>query len=263
MLIDFHTHCFADSIYEKAIESLVKLSEGYTPVHNGSLSGLLGSMAESNVDISVVHSIATKAKQTEIINDWSISIKSDRIIPFGTIHPDYEDFEKEIDRLKNSGIKGIKFHPDYQGFFVDDKKMYPIYEKTAQEGMIALFHCGEDIAFPELVRNPPHRFKNVLIDIPNLKVVGAHMGGHRMFDEVAQLLTSMNLYLDTSFAHYILGDVKFEELIRKHGVERILFGSDSPWDDPNQQMNIIDSLGFSSKEKDMIFYKNAQRLLDI
>jgi len=263
MIIDFHTHCFAESIYEKAMSSLVELSGGYVPTHNGSLKGLLDSMDNCGVDISVVHSIATKAKQTKIINDWVISIQSERIIPFGTIHPDFDDWEREIERLKASGIKGIKFHPDYQGFFVDDKKMYPIYEKVAQEKMVALFHCGRDIAYPNLVRNTPKRLKRVLVDVPSLTVVGAHMGGHEMFDEVEELLTSMNLYLDTSFAHYILGDEKFTALIKKHGVHRVLFGSDSPWDDAGEQAKILESLDFTAKEKDMIFFENAKRLLDV
>ncbi len=263
MLIDFHTHCFADSIYEKAIASLVELSGGYKPCHDGSLNGLLKSMDDMNVDISVVHSIATKPKQTPVINDWVISIKSERIVPFGTVHPDFEDWEMEIDRLNAAGIKGIKFHPDYQGFYSDDKKVYPIYEKVAQEKMIALFHCGKDIAFPDFVRNTPRHMKNVILDIPELTVVGAHMGGHEMFDEVYEILTPLNLYIDTSFAHYILGDEEFTKLIKKHGVERVLFGSDSPWDDAGEQVKIIDSLDFTSKEKDKIFSENAKGLLNI
>jgi predicted TIM-barrel fold metal-dependent hydrolase len=263
MLIDFHTHCFADTIHEKAIASLVELSGGFTPHHDGSLSGLIGSMDEAGVDISVAHSIATKEKQTTIINDWVISIQSERIIPFGTIHPDFADWEREIVRLKEAGIKGIKFHPDYQGFFVDDKRMYPIYEKTAEEGLIALFHSGQDIAFPDIVRNTPARFKKVLKDIPQLCVVGAHMGGHLMFDEVSEHLAGHNLYIDTSFAHYILGDEAFTALVKKHGCDKVLFGSDSPWDDAGVLFEIIDSLDFTTDEKEQIFYKNAQKLLKI
>ena len=116
MIIDFHTHCFADSVYKKAMEVITKLAGGIIPSIDGSISGLLKSMDENNIDISVVHSIATKAKQTDIINDWVISIQSEKIIPFGTIHPDYKKWESEIDRLKKNGIKGVKFHPDYQDF---------------------------------------------------------------------------------------------------------------------------------------------------
>jgi predicted TIM-barrel fold metal-dependent hydrolase len=263
MLIDFHTHCFADSIHEKAIASLVELSGGYRPYHDGSLAGLLEAMNKADVDISVVHSIATKGKQTTIINDWVISIQSERIVPFGTIHPDFDDWEHEIERLKKEGIKGIKFHPDYQGFFVDDKRMYPIYEKTAEEGLIALFHAGQDIAFPDVVRNTPARFKKVLEDIPKLCAVDAHMGGHMMFDEVSEHLVGRDFYMDTSFAHYVLGDEGFTRLIKKHGAEHVLFGSDSPWDDAGELLKTIDRLDFTTKEKEQILYKNAQNLLGI
>jgi predicted TIM-barrel fold metal-dependent hydrolase len=105
--------------------------------------------------------------------------------------------------------------------------------------------------------------KNVVTDIPNLIVVGAHMGGHRMYDEVAELLPPMNIYIDTSFAHYILGDKKFAWLIKKHGAHKVLFGSDSPWDNAGEQADIIERLDLSSEEKELIFYKNAQRLLKL
>ncbi len=263
MLIDFHTHCFSDDIYEKAIASLSKMAENTVPQHDGSLSGLLDSMEKMDVDISVVHTIATKPKQTPIINDWAISIMSDKIVPFGTIHPDYHDWENEIDRIKAAGIKGIKFHPDYQGYFSDDRKVYPIYEKVAQEKMIAMFHCGYDISFPNLIRNTPKHMKNVVIDIPELIVVGAHMGGHRMYDEVYKILTPLDLYIDTSFGHYILGDKKYTELIKKHGVEKVVFGSDSPWDSAKEQADIIKRLDFTDEEKEMLLYKNSKKLLNM
>ncbi len=263
MLIDFHTHCFSDDIYEKAISSLMEAFEGTEPSHDGSLSGLLKSMDEMNVDISVIHPIATRPKHTPVINDWVISIMSDRIIPFGTIHPDYEDWEREVDKLKKAGIKGIKFHPDFQSFFSDDRKAYPIYEKIAQEKMIALFHCGYDVSFPDLSRNTPAHMKNVVLDIPNLTVVGAHLGGYKMFDEAEKMLSPLDMYLDTSFGHHILGDKRYVEFIRNHGVDRVVFGSDSPWDNAKEQIDIINRLDFTSEEKDKLLYKNAKRLLSI
>jgi predicted TIM-barrel fold metal-dependent hydrolase len=263
MLIDIHTHCFADGIYEKAMAALQKATPEIKPSHDGSLNGLIKSMDESGVDISVVQNIATKPSQTPVINDWAISIANDKIIPFGTIHPDYDDWEREIDRLKAAGIKGVKFHPDYQGYFSDDRKAYPIYEKLAQENMIAFFHCGFDVAFPNLIRNTPNHMKNIVLDIPELTVVGAHMGGHRMYDEVAEILTPLDLYIDTSFAHYILGDEKFTWLIKKHGVDKVVFGSDSPWDSAKEQSDLINRLDFTQEEKDKLLYKNAKKILGI
>lgn len=260
MIIDFHTHCFAEDIVERAMGSLTKIS-GYIPSTDGSVAGLIKSMDIANVDMSVIQPIATKQSQTQKINDWAMSLKSDRLDTFGTIHHEYKNWEEEIERLYQNGVKGIKFHPDYQGFFVDDKKMYPIYEKVASLGMTALFHCGVDVAFPDIIRCTPKRLKNVLDNIKNLKVVGAHMGGHRMFDEVYDILCSLDLYIDTSCAHYILGDEGMTRMIKKHGVDKVLFASDSPWGDVKEGIEVINRLGFTSSEKDMIFYKNANNLL--
>ena len=260
MIIDFHTHCFADSIVEKAMYTLTKDND-LQIYADGSLSGLKNSMKKANVDISVVQPIATKATQTQLINDWIISIKSSEIIPFGTIHPEYEFWEKEINRLFKNGIKGIKFHPDYQNFWVDDKKMYPTYEKIADLGLITMFHCGRDISYPYQTRCTPNRLINVINDIPNLIVVGAHMGGHKMFEDVEKYLCGKNLYLDTSFAQYILGNTAMANLIKKHGVEKVLFASDSPWADVEKDINDIEKLDLTADAKDMIFSKNAYKLL--
>jgi predicted TIM-barrel fold metal-dependent hydrolase len=256
MIIDFHTHCFADDIVERAMGSLTKIS-GYVPFSDGSVEGLIQSMDISKVDMSIVQPIATKKSQTKIINDWAMSIRSDRVDTFGTIHHEYENWEQEIDRLYQNGVKGIKFHPDYQGFFVDDKKMYPIYEKVASLKMVALFHCGIDVAFPDVVRCTPNRLKKVLLDIKGLKVVGAHMGGHKMFDEVYDVLCGMACYI----AHYILGDEGILRIIKKHGVDKVLFASDSPWGNVGEMVEIIDRLKLTSNEKDMIFERNAKHIL--
>jgi uncharacterized protein len=262
MIIDFHTHCFADSIVEKAMGILLAKS-GYTASTDGSVSGLRQSMVKSDIDICVLHSIATKPSQTKKINDWTISICSDDIIPFGSVHPEYDDWEIELERLENNGVKGIKFHPDYQGFFVDEKRMYPIYEKIAELDMLIMFHCGYDIAYPDIAKCPPHKLINVVNDIPSLKIIGAHMGGYKMLDEIFEYLTGSDLYLDTSFSHFFMNDEETLKLIRKHGSDKILFGSDSPWDDVNTAIESIDRLKLSSREKEMIFSQNALELLKI
>ncbi len=262
MIIDFHTHCFSDAVVKRAMSSLQSLS-GYKAYTDGSIKGLRNSMVNAKVDISVVHPIATKAMQTKIINDWAIQIDSTDVICFGTIHHEYKEWKNEIIRLKNNEISGVKFHPDYQNFWVDDKKMYPIYEFLAELDLIAMFHCGEDIAYPDEIKCPPSRLAHVLDDIPNLRIVGAHMGGHKMFDEVYDVLCGKDIYLDTSFTHYLIGSSGMEKIIKKHGVDKILFGTDSPWDDVQKAINMIQNLNLSNEDKEMILSKNAQRLLDI
>ena len=63
---------------------------------------------------------------------------------FGSVHPSHPDALKELERIHALGIKGIKFHPDYQYFFVDEERMFPIYEKCGKLGLIVVFHAGWD-----------------------------------------------------------------------------------------------------------------------
>lgn len=46
------------------------------------------------------------------------------------MNPDYDDWLNEIKWLEAEGFKGVKFHADYQGYFVDDLCMLNIYEKN-------------------------------------------------------------------------------------------------------------------------------------
>ena len=153
MLIDFHTHCFPDKIADRAIEKLSFASGNLEPHHNGSLSGLRQTMKDGNVDISVVLNIATNPHQQKSVNDFAAQINDGKtIFSFGSVHPDAPDALCELERIKELGLKGVKFHPEYQGFEVDDEKMKPIYKKVSQLGLIAVFHAGQDYGFA-----PPYR----------------------------------------------------------------------------------------------------------
>ena len=172
VIIDFHTHCFPDKIAEKAIEILRKRSGITRPFHNGTVNGLLALQKGDGVDYSVVLNIATNPHQQESVNNFAIFLKNvDGIIPFGSVHPDSPDALNELERLAANGIKGVKLHPDYQGFFVNDEKLFPIYEKIASLGMITLFHCGFDIGYPEPVHCTAEALASVLDNLLYVSIV--------------------------------------------------------------------------------------------
>lgn len=262
MIIDFHTHCFTDEVAHRAIPLLSERS-GLKPSTDGTKAGLLRSMDQSGVAISVILPIATKAPQTPTINDWVLSMDDKRIIPFGTIHPDYANWEHELLRLYGAGIRGIKLHPDYQVFYVDDPKMFPLYEKMQELGMIALFHAGEDIGLKPPYHCTPRRLLNLLEAFPSLTVVAAHMGGYRQMDDVLELLCGENLYFDTCFSDHVIGDEGMARIIEAHGADRILFGTDLPWDDQAEQIKMIHRLPLSDEEREKILWRNAVELLQL
>ena len=97
MVIDFHTHAFPDTLAQRAIASLVKAcGRQYEPCSDGTLSGLISNMDKFGVDISVVQPVITKPSQLETLNRWAKDIEGDRIISFGAVHPDTDDYKRDI-----------------------------------------------------------------------------------------------------------------------------------------------------------------------
>ena len=86
------------------------------------------------------------------------------------------------------------------------------------------------------------------------------MGGCDLPDEVLEKLAGKPVYFDTSFVldHYY---EKCREIILKHGFDKILFATDSPWSDQKKFVELVKDFGFSEEETDKILYKNALRLL--
>ena len=188
MVIDFHTHCFPDKIADKAIAKLAYASGGLQPYTDGTLGGLRQSMAKDGVDLSVVMSIATNAHQQTSVNDFAAAINNGTdIIAFGSVYPHSEDAFDELERIKALGLKGVKLHPDYQGFAVDDLKMKPLYRKISELGLITLFHAGADVGFAPPYGGMPENMKTAVswFDTP---VVAAHWGGMGCGDGVVRHL---------------------------------------------------------------------------
>ena len=148
MLIDFHTHAFPEVISKKAIDKLAYLSGGLAPQTVGTVSSLKQEMKKDGVDISVVLSIATNPNQQINVNNFAKKINDEKhIFAFGSVHPDAENVFEELERIKDMGLKGVKFHPEYQNFYVDDEKMKPIYKKISSLGLITVFHSGYDYGY--------------------------------------------------------------------------------------------------------------------
>jgi predicted TIM-barrel fold metal-dependent hydrolase len=260
MVIDFHVHCFPDEIAAKAI-SVLEQNAGFPAKLNGTVSDLKSSMKKSGIDHSVVLSIATNPSQTEKINNWSAEIQDNDISAFGSIHPEYTEWKRELRRIKQLGLKGIKLHPDYQKFYVDDRKMYPMYELALELGLIIVFHAGVDIGLPAPYHCTPERLLKVLRDIPGGKFVAAHMGGYYYWDDVEKLLVGKDIYLDTSYLIGRIKDEQFQRIIGNHDYRRILFATDSPWVDQSAYIEKFKSLIPQNDLQKAILCENGNTLL--
>lgn len=263
MLIDFHTHCFPDKIAHKAIEKLSFASGGLMPNTEGTLSSLKESMKEQGVDKSVVLSIATNAHQQSSVNDYAAAINNNSdIFAFGSVFPYSENIIEELERIKELGLVGVKLHPDYQGFNIDDIKMKPVYKKISELGLITVFHAGMDYGFAPPYGATPEKIATALNWFSS-PVIAAHWGGVGCGEKVLELLCGKEIYFDTSFGYGTMPKYYAEKIIEKHGTDKILFGTDSPWHNKTMEMRLLDSLKLSAEDMEKITHRNAEKLLGI
>ncbi len=263
MLIDFHTHAFPEKIAAGAIDKLANASGGLMPQTDGTLNGLKAEMAKDGVDISVVLSIATNPRQMRKVNDFAMQINEDpAIVAFGSVHPDAPDALEELERIAAAGLKGVKFHPEYQGFYADDEKMKPIYRQISKLGLITLFHTGNDVGFAPPYHGMPEQMKGARkwLDTP---MVAAHWGGCGCGPEVLDTLCGLDIWFDLSMGYCIISKPVAQEIVERHTPDRLLFGSDMPWHRPAWELRLLGSLDLSAEDREKICSGNARKLLSL
>lgn len=269
MIIDFHTHIFPDRIAQKTIEHLSQKG-GIPPFSDGSASGLLQKAEAAGVDIAVTLPVLTNPDKFESVNRFAAEInreyahKARRLISFAGIHPKCKDIEGKMAWIAAEGFLGVKVHPDYQETFFDDEGYLRILSAARDHGLIAVTHAGVDCGFKGLpVRCTPERAKKVIDTVPYGRLVLAHCGGLDLYEDVLELLCGENVYLDTAYVLRFITPELFGRILQKHGADRILFASDSPWSDIQKDTEILRSFALDKKTEDMIFFENAKKLLGI
>ena len=268
MLIDFHTHIFPDKIATKTLEVLKSGIKEYECLDaesffDGTKSGLLSFMEENGVDISVVLPIATKPTQTESINAFALSASDKKIVSFASLHPDNENTDEILESIKQSGFIGIKLHPEFQRSFVDSDEIIRILKKAEELQLYTVFHAGQDIGLPPPVHSTPLHFKNALGYVSGKYIIAAHLGGWRMWDDVEKHLVGTPIIFDTAFIKDHISPVQAKRIIKSHGSEKILFGSDAPWNAPWQDIELVKCFGLSEEDEKAVLGENARKLLDL
>ena len=258
--IDIHTHAFPDEVAPRAIEHLEALAE-WQAVGDGTVGGLLKSMDAADIDISAIYSIATKPDQVKGILKWCKKIRSDRIDPLPSIHPGTPKPGKWLERFAKEEFAGIKLHPMYQEFELDDPAVDPIFDAAADLGLFVAIHSGYDFAFPQDERASVPRILRRIERHKGLKLLCTHLGAWKDWDRADEMLLGADVYVETSFSLQFLEPERATAMIRKHGVDRVLFGTDWPWRDQKRELGRLAKLDLTKKEKRQILWGNAAKLM--
>ncbi len=265
-LVDAHTHFYPDDLAVSITRSLHR--DGmFEACCDGTSRDLRRFMNLDGVDVSVNLPVATKKEQVRGINRKMIGFNRGSpgdVLCFGSMHPDFGgagEVREEIHFLASNGIRGIKLHPEYQRFYPDDPRLFDIYWACREYGLVIAFHAGFDFPYPDQIRAVPERLKEVT-KIDGLKLIFAHLGGYQMWDDVLKHLVGTSAYFDTAFISTIKTS-ELLEVVRRHGGDKILFGSDFPWARASEIRKIIEGAFENREIRDGIFHKNAEKLLGV
>ena len=266
-IIDFHTHIFPDKIAVKTVEFLAE--RGGIPAYaDGTLAGLQVKADEINVTLSVSLPVLTRPESFDSILAYAKMINEGRekgehrIMSFAGIHPDCEDIEGKLAKVKESGCKGVKLHPDYQQIFIDDERMLRILNAAIDQDLIVVAHTGLDVGYPECTHSTPERTARALEKLKGMpKLILAHMGGCRMHEAVYEALAGKNVYFDTSYVLDEMDEEMFLKTLEKHGPDKIVFASDCPWKTPKMIYDKLLSFKLPEETLAKILYQNAEALL--
>lgn len=260
-IIDIHNHAWDDSLAPAAVRQLIEhANNAFSAHYDGTVSGLSAQMERNGIELGVIQPVATKPTQVQRINDWAANINAGHVTSFGAMHPRFEDPVRELHRMREMGLIGFKMHPEHQSFVPDEPALDPIWTTAAELGMIAFFHAGADVIHPH-VHGTAESFANLIERHPDLTLVLAHLGGFRQWHEVCAALAGADVWMDTAYTLGYLDDDEWVSLVREHGVDRILFGSDGPWADPGRDIAYLLDIGLEPEEAHAILGGNAARLL--
>lgn len=250
MIIDAHCHVWPDHIAAKV---LAARPASLDSVHDGTLDGLRATMAAAGIGHAMVLGVANVARTVQRTNEWIGAVDRSIFTPFGTVHPDLPP-DVNVRSLLDNGMHGVKLHPLFQDLSLDEPRVIKLLHALAEAGVVVITHAGAGGSSEANDRGSPAALRAALDAVPALQLIACHFGGYHRLSEAEQLVVGSRAFLETSWPPR-LADLDREQtrsLIRRHGADRVIFGSDWPMADPAAEIAAVRDLGLDPAETEAI-----------
>lgn len=262
MIFDAHAHIFPEKIASKAVAGIGNFYDSLEMHLDGTADTLVTQGEAAGVGGFLVQSVATTPEQVKSINDFiSEQVKKypDKFVGFAAMHLDFPDIDRELERAVSLGLKGIKLHPDFQRFYIDDEKAFGIYGAAEKMRLPILIHMGDF----RTDFSKPARLSRVIDKFPDLDIIAAHFGGWSEWDSAAEILGGSRIWTDCSSSLYAMSPEHARKLIDAYGADRVLFGTDYPMWTAKEELERFERIPLTEREREMILHENAEKLLNI
>ncbi len=257
-VIDMHTHIFPEKIAAKATMATAEYFDlPEPPNHMGSVKELVEVLTAAGIDYAMVFSAATSPHQVERINRFILgeALKQPRFLPCGTLHAEYEDYRDELLWMREHGIYGVKLHPEFQHFALDDYRLFPMFEEMEKNDMFLIAHMGD----PRVNVSGPKRMLPIARTFPKLRCIAAHLGnwGDWDIDKIRPLAKLPNVYTDISSAFsYVEDKSPLYPILAEYDPSHVFFGSDYPIWCPKKELDKALALGLDENFLEDILFNN-------
>jgi predicted TIM-barrel fold metal-dependent hydrolase len=261
VIIDCHAHVWPDHIADAMQQ---QTPAGLSLLHDGKVSGLLRTMDAAGIDKALTLGVALKPSTVARTNEFIGSVPRDRFIPFGTVHPDLS-VEENLRHLVDNGIGGVKLHPLFQSVALDDPRVLDILAALAEAGIVVVTHVGAGGDEEASRRAAPVLLRRIVDSLPELKLIACHYGGYHRLEEAEEHVVGSPVFIETSWppTMALLDPERVVALIRRHGADRVVFGSDWPMAEPGAEIEAIRALGLTGDEEEAILGGNLARILGL
>jgi uncharacterized protein len=261
MIIDVHCHVWPDHIAPKV---LAHRPAGLDPVGDGTLDGLLRTMDDAGIDRGCTLAIANEPRHVARTNEFVGGVDRSRFVPFGTVHTGLS-VDENLRHLRDNGIRAVKLHPNFQGISLGAPETLELFHALAAEEIVVLAHVGEGSDAEASERGASRHIDAILRAAPDLQLIACHFGGYHDLESARASAIGSSVYLETSWPPSVasLGAAAVLEMVRAHGADRFVFGSDWPMADPKAELAFLRSIGLTSEEEAAVLGGNLQRLLDL
>ena len=258
-IVDCHCHIYPEKVAARAVAGIGAFYD--ISMHmDGTKATLQREAAAAGITHSMIFSVATKPSQVLSINEFiagEVAMSGGTMTGLGTMHPLSEDMAGDMQHLLSLDLRGVKLHPDVQGFCIDDERCQTIYALCEAAGIPVLLHTGDK----RYDMSNPNRLRPMVEKFPHLTFIGAHLGGYSVWeDAVRELHGYENLYFDCSSTFAFMTPERARELILTLGTDHVLFGTDYPMWVPKDEVETFFSLGLSDEDNEKILWRNAKRL---
>ncbi|MCZ4500291.1 MAG: amidohydrolase [Marmoricola sp.] len=261
MIIDAHAHVWPDKIAGPALTA--NPVPGLVARGDGTVGGLTADMSRSGVALSCCLGIANQARQVERVNEFVAGLVSETRFGFGTVHVDLS-VEENLASLRRHGVRAVKLHPLFQDFALNDPRLWAILEAFGSD-IAVITHVGEGGDAHTNSLSSPAMIRDIARQFPDLRLMACHFGGYKILDDAEEMLAGTDVVLETSWPPTLttLRPERVHALIKKHGAERVVFGSDWPMTSPAEEIAAIEALGLTDDETKSVLGGTMARILDL